>query len=54
MISRLPRVVCITKAAIWDNCVPRRRHRLAAYIRNDAPLPMIRRAALACRAAATC
>ncbi|MBL6457050.1 1-acyl-sn-glycerol-3-phosphate acyltransferase [Belnapia sp. T6] len=47
--SRLPRVVCITKAALWDNLFYGGSVRLAAYIRNDAPLPMIRRAAGAIR-----
>ena len=43
--SRLPRVVCITKSSIWDNPFYGGSVRLAAYIRNDSPLPMIRRAA---------
>lgn len=47
LISRLPRVVCITKASLWDNPFLGGGIRLAAYIRNDAPLPMIRRAAAA-------
>jgi 1-acyl-sn-glycerol-3-phosphate acyltransferase len=47
LISRLPRVVCITKATLWDNWFLGGGIRLAAYIRNDAPLPMIRRAGLA-------
>jgi 1-acyl-sn-glycerol-3-phosphate acyltransferase len=49
MVSRLPRVVCITKASLWDNVFLGGGVRLAAYIRNDAPLPMIRRAAQAVR-----
>ena len=49
LISRLPRVVCITKASLWDNLFLGGGVRLAAYIRNDAPLPMIRRAAQAVR-----
>ncbi|SDC94420.1 lysophospholipid acyltransferase family protein [Belnapia rosea] len=49
LTSRLPRVVCITKAAIWDNLFYGGSVRLAAYIRNDAPVPMIRRAAQAIR-----
>lgn len=49
LISRLPRVVCITKASLWDNTFLGGGIRLAAYIRNDAPLPMIRRAAEAVR-----
>jgi 1-acyl-sn-glycerol-3-phosphate acyltransferase len=47
LISRLPRIVCITKATLWDNPFLGGGIRLAAYIRNDAPLPMIRRAGLA-------
>lgn len=47
LISRLPRAVCITKATLWDNLFLGGGIRLAAYIRNDAPLPMIRRAGLA-------
>jgi 1-acyl-sn-glycerol-3-phosphate acyltransferase len=49
LVSRLPRSVCITKAALWDNVFYGGSVRLAAYIRNDAPLPMIRRAAQAIR-----
>jgi 1-acyl-sn-glycerol-3-phosphate acyltransferase len=42
--SRLPRVVCITKPSIWDNPFLGGGARLAGYIRNDAPLNMIKRA----------
>ena len=49
LISRLPRVVCITKASLWDNAFLGGGVRLAGYVRNDAPLPMIRRAAAAVR-----
>lgn len=49
LISRLPRVVCITKASLWHSPFLGGGVRLAAYIRNDAPLPMIRRAAQAVR-----
>ena len=49
LISRLPRVVCITKAALWDNPFLGGGIRLAGYVRNDVPLPMIRRAAEAVR-----
>ena len=49
LISRLPRVVCITKAALWDSPFLGGGVRLAGYVRNDAPLPMIRRAAEAVR-----
>ena len=47
--SRLPRVVCITKASLWDNPALGAGARLAGYIRNDAPLQLIRRAATAVR-----
>lgn len=50
IMSRLPRVVCITKAALWDNWALGGGIRLAGYMPNDAPLPMIRRAAMAVRA----
>jgi len=49
LVSRLPRVVCITKASLWDNPFLGGGVRLAGYVRNDAPLPMIRRAAEAVR-----
>ena len=49
LISRLPRVVCILKASLWDNAFLGGGARLAGYVRNDAPLPMIRRAAAAVR-----
>lgn len=49
LISRLPRVVCILKASLWDNAFLGGGARLAGYVRNDAPLPMIRRAAEAVR-----
>jgi 1-acyl-sn-glycerol-3-phosphate acyltransferase len=49
LISRLPRVVCITKAALWDSLFLGGGIRLAGYVRNDAPLAMIRDAAEAVR-----
>ena len=49
LISRLPRVVCITKASLWDNIFLGGGIRLAGYLRNDAPVPMIRRAGEAVR-----
>ena len=52
LISRLPRVVCITKASLWDNAFLGGGIRLAGYVRNDLPLPMIRRAAAAVAAGA--
>ncbi len=50
LISRLPRIVCITKASLWDNAFLGGGIRLAGYLRNDAPVPMIRRAGEAVRA----
>jgi 1-acyl-sn-glycerol-3-phosphate acyltransferase len=47
--SRLPRVVCITKASLWDNPALGAGARLAGYIRNDAPHRLVRRAASAVR-----
>ncbi len=47
--SRLPRVVCITKASLWDNPALGAGARLAGYIRNDAPHRLVRRAATAVR-----
>jgi 1-acyl-sn-glycerol-3-phosphate acyltransferase len=48
--SRLPQVVCITKASLWDNALLGGGVRLAGYLRNDARLTMVRRAAEAVRA----
>jgi 1-acyl-sn-glycerol-3-phosphate acyltransferase len=45
IISRLPRVVCIMKARIWDNLCLGGGARLAGYIRNDASMDMVRQAA---------
>ena len=45
IISRLPKVVCIAKASLWDSWTLGGGIRLAGYLRNDAPLPMIRKAA---------
>ena len=45
IVSRLPRVVCIAKPAIWDNPLLGGGARLAAYVRNDAPHTLVRRAA---------
>ena len=44
VISRLPRVVCITKAALWDNLFLGGGIRLASYIRNDAPVALVKQA----------
>jgi 1-acyl-sn-glycerol-3-phosphate acyltransferase len=50
VVSRLPRVVCIMKAEIRDNVIFGGGARLAAYIRNNSPLGMVRSAAAAVRA----
>jgi 1-acyl-sn-glycerol-3-phosphate acyltransferase len=50
VVSRLPRVVCIMKAGIWDNLILGGGARLAAYIRDDVPFTMIRTAAATLRA----
>jgi 1-acyl-sn-glycerol-3-phosphate acyltransferase len=50
VISRLPRVVCITKASLWDNWFLGGGVRLAGYIRNDVPLKLVRRGMLELRA----
>lgn len=48
--SRLPHVICIMKAEIWDNLLLGGGARLAGYIRDDVPFTMIRTAAAAVRA----
>ena len=45
IISRLPNVVCIAKPEIWDNWFLGAGARLAGFIRNDAPVRLIKRAA---------
>ncbi|MFO1035847.1 MAG: lysophospholipid acyltransferase family protein [Geminicoccaceae bacterium] len=40
--SRLPRVVCITKAALWDSMLFGSVIRLAGYIRNDATVALVK------------
>ena len=49
IVSRLPNVTCIMKAAIWDNIFLGGGARLAGYIRNDSPNNMIRLATKAVR-----
>jgi 1-acyl-sn-glycerol-3-phosphate acyltransferase len=49
ILSRLPRVVCITKASLWGSWTLGGGIRMAGYMPNDAPLPMIRRAGQAVR-----
>ncbi|HEX4262028.1 MAG TPA: lysophospholipid acyltransferase family protein [Acetobacteraceae bacterium] len=50
VISRLPRVVCITKAGLWDNWFLGGSIRMASYIRNDAPVVLVKRAVRELRA----
>jgi len=50
LVSRLPHAVCIAKASIGRNILLGGGMRLAGYVLNDAPLPMIRNAAEAVRA----
>lgn len=45
VVSRLPGVVCITKAGLWDNPLLGGGMRMAGYLRNDAPLRLTRQAA---------
>nr|WP_321986407.1 lysophospholipid acyltransferase family protein [uncultured Lichenicoccus sp.] len=40
--SRLRGVVCITKAALWDNPFLGGGIRLAGYLRNDSPMALVR------------
>lgn len=42
IISRLPRVVCIAKAGLWDNPLFGSGMRMAGYIRNDAPIKLVK------------
>ena len=42
IVSRLPNAVCVMKAELMDNILFGAAARLARYIRNDAPLAMIR------------
>ena len=45
IVSRVPNVVCVTKSSLWNNPLLGGMVRLAGFIRNDAPLPLVRRAA---------
>jgi len=42
IVSRLPDMVCITKAPIWDNLFLGGGARLARYIRNDSAINLIK------------
>lgn len=44
ILSRVPHVVCATKAKIWRNPLLGGGARLAGFIRNDAPTSLIRQA----------
>jgi 1-acyl-sn-glycerol-3-phosphate acyltransferase len=44
ILSRLPNVSCILKADLWNNLLFGAGSRLAGYIRNDAPVSMIKAA----------
>ena len=50
IVSRVPNVVCVTKAQSWHNPLLGGMIRLSGFIRNDAPLPLVRRAAAELRA----
>jgi 1-acyl-sn-glycerol-3-phosphate acyltransferase len=53
LASRLPNAVCIMKGALARNWLLGASARLAGYIVNDAPLPMLRDAVRALQAGAT-
>ncbi|MFZ1431592.1 MAG: lysophospholipid acyltransferase family protein [Geminicoccaceae bacterium] len=40
IISRLPRIVCISKAELWDNPLLGGGMRMAGFIRNDTPIKL--------------
>jgi 1-acyl-sn-glycerol-3-phosphate acyltransferase len=42
VLSRLPQAACIMKAEIWDNFFLGGGARLSGYIRNDAPINLVR------------
>ena len=50
IVSQVPNVVCVTKASLWNNPLLGGMVRLAGFIRNDAPLQLVRRAAAELRA----
>jgi len=50
VLSRLPRVVCISKPGIWKNAFLLGAAKLAGFIHNDAPVPLVRGAAAQARA----
>jgi 1-acyl-sn-glycerol-3-phosphate acyltransferase len=45
IISRLPQIACILKSQIWDSFFLGGGARLSAYIRNDAPVSLVRQSA---------
>jgi 1-acyl-sn-glycerol-3-phosphate acyltransferase len=50
IISRLPQTACIMKAEIWDSFFLGGGARLSGYIRNDAPINLVRQSAHELRA----
>lgn len=40
IISRLPRIVCISKAELWDNPLLGGGMRMAGFLRNDTPIKL--------------
>lgn len=50
VVSRLPHVICIMKAPIWDNLILGGGARFAAYICDDSPFSLVRLSAAAVRA----
>lgn len=44
VMSRLPNLICITKGELWDNLLFGGGMRASGYIRNDAPLALVKRA----------
>ncbi len=45
IISRLPQTACLMKAEIWDSFFLGGGARLSGYIRNDAPISLVRQSA---------
>lgn len=45
IVSRVPNVVCVTKSSLWNNPLLGGMVRLSGFIRNDAALPLVRKAA---------
>lgn len=45
VISRLPHIACVLKSELWDSLLLGGGARLSGYIRNDAPVSLVRQAA---------